>query len=143
MLIDWRKKFGARFCFRFGCGAADADPRLDEWTNEPRPDGALMVNGIALARAALVVRCITRLAWRERAQTHGRKQKHLHRIDNTTCFVFRQQGERQSANSEDLVRSECKIDYAGLVIAIDDVSKITSLFVPELAFKRCTSLFEQ
>src|SRR5207244_10503020 len=98
MLIDWREKFGARFCFCFGCGAADADPRLDEWTNEPRPDGALMVNGIALARAALVVRCITRLAGSERAQPDRRKQKHFHRIDNPTRFLFRQKHERQSAD---------------------------------------------
>src|SRR5206468_9051493 len=91
MLIDWRKKFGACFCFCFGCGAADADPCLDEWTNEPRPDGALMVNGIALARAALVVRRITRLAWRKRAWTHWRKQKHLDRIDNSPRFFLREQ----------------------------------------------------
>src|SRR5438876_10116449 len=113
MLIDWREKFGARFCLCFGCGAADADPRLDEWTSAPRPDGALMVNGIALARAALVVRCITRLAWRERALTHWRQQQHLHRIDNPTRFVFRQKHERQSADGEDAVRPQSKINYTG------------------------------
>ena len=82
MLIDWRKKFGTRFCFCFGCGAADADPCLHEWTNEPRPDRALMVNRIALARAALVARRITRFARRERAQADRCEQKHVDRIDN-------------------------------------------------------------
>src|SRR5436190_4981836 len=67
MLIDWRKKFGTRFCFRSGCGAADADPLFDKLADQPRPEGALMVIDIAFTRSALVMRRITRLAWHERA----------------------------------------------------------------------------
>ena len=88
MLIDWWKKFCAGFSFCFGCGAAYAHPRFDKWTHQPRPDRALMVNGIALPRAALIVRRITRLAWGERTQTQWRKQKHLDCIDNMPRFVW-------------------------------------------------------
>ena len=48
------EEIGARFCFR--CGSVctmDANPGFDEWTNQPRPDRALMVNGISLRASRL------------------------------------------------------------------------------------------
>ena len=135
MLVDWREKFGTRFCFCFGCEAADAHPCFNKCANQPGPDRTLMINRISCARVALIVRRVSRFAGSERAQPDRRKQKHFHRIDNPTRFLFRQKHERQSADGEDLVRPKCKINYTGLMIAIDHVGQITRVFVPELGFE--------
>src|SRR5213592_1163226 len=102
-----------------------------------------MINGISRARVALIMRRISRFARSERAQTNRREQKRFRGINDPTRFLFREQQERQSSNSEDLVRSKCKIDNARLMIAIDDVGEVTSVFAPEFAFERRASFLEQ
>src|SRR5437667_4548197 len=102
-----------------------------------------MINGISRARVALIMRRISRFARSERAQTNRREQKLLYRIYNMTRLFFREQRERQSSNSEDLVRPKCQIDYARLMIAIDHVGEIAGLFVPEFAFECRASFLEQ
>src|SRR6058998_3413134 len=102
-----------------------------------------MINGISRARVALIMRRISRFTRGERAQTDRREQKLLYRIYNMTRLFFREQRERQSSNSEDLVRSKCKIDNARLMIAIDDVGEVTSVFAPEFAFERRAPFLEQ
>src|SRR5205809_5207612 len=108
MLVQWWKKFRAGFCFCLDCRAAHADPRFDEWADQPWPDRTLMINRISCARVALIVRRVSGFAGRKRAQTDWREQKHLHRFNHTTSFVFRQKHERQSADGDDLVRPKCK-----------------------------------
>ena len=87
------------------------------------------------------MRRIARFVWRERAQTERRKQKHLHRIDDPPRFLFRQQHERQSADGEDLVRSECKIDRPGLMIAIDHVGEITGVLRSRICSSKARAAF--
>src|SRR5437762_3222253 len=143
MLVQWWKKSRARL---LSCGSVrtmHTHPCFNQWANQPGPDRTLMINRISCARAALIVRRVSRFAGSERAQTDRRKQKHFHRIDNPTRFLFRQQRERQPADGEDLVRPKCKINYTRLMIAIDHVGQITGMFVPEFAFECYPSFFKK
>src|SRR6266480_8145194 len=125
MLVERRKKSCTRLLSYVSVRAVDAYPRLNKRADQPGPDRTLVIDRISRTRVALIMRRVSTFPGRERAQTHRRSQKHLHRIHDATRFLFRQQHERQPANSENLVRSECKIDSAGLVIVINHVSKIT------------------
>jgi hypothetical protein len=89
------------------------------------------------------MRRVSGLARCERTQTDRREQKHFHGIHDMTRFLFRQQCMRQPANGEDLVRSKCEIDNARLMIAIDHIGEITSIFVPEFSFERRASFLEK
>src|SRR6266566_3445163 len=143
MLVQWWKKSCARL---LPCGSVrtmHAHPCFNKCANQPGPDRTLMINRIPCARVALIVRRVSRFAGSERAQPDRRKQKHFHRIDDPTRFLFRQKHERQSADGEDLVRPKCKINYTGLMIAIDHVGQMTRVFVPELAFECRAPFFEK
>src|ERR1041384_1943247 len=143
MLVQWWKKSCVRL---LSCGSIrtmHAHPCFNKCANQPRPDRTLMISRIPGARVALIVRRVSLFAGSERAQSDRRKQKHFHRIDNSTRFVFRQKHERQSADCKDLVRTKCEIDYTGLMIAIDYVSQVTGVFVPEFGFESGAALFEK
>src|SRR5215831_11421628 len=143
MLVKrWKEPF-ARLLFRSGRGAAYAHPCFNKRADQPRPHRTLVINRISRARVALIMRRISGFARSERAQTDRRKQKHLNGINNMPRFFLRQQHERQSANSEDLVRAKSEIDYARLMVAVDHVSEVASMFIPELRFERRTTFFEQ
>src|SRR5439155_26220628 len=142
MLVERWKKLCARFLFRSGVGAMHAHPCFNKWANQPGPDSALMITAVAFGYAPAIMRRVSRFTRGERAQTDRREQKLLYRIYNMTRLFFREQRERQSSNSEDLIRSKCKIDNARLMIAIDDVGEVTSVFAPEFAFERRASFLE-
>src|SRR2546423_2927139 len=143
MVVERWKKLCARFLSCGSTGTMHANPRFDKWAHQPRPDRALMVNRIPLAWAPLVVRGITRFARRERAQTCRCKQKHLDCVYDFFCLYRRHQCAWQAANREDLVRPKCKVDNARLMIAIDYIGEVTSVFVPEFDFKCCPPFFEK
>ena len=69
-----RQEFFAGLFFGFGGSAADADPGFDEGADEPGPDGALMVGGVALVQRADVVRNVAGGAGGERAQAQVGEQ---------------------------------------------------------------------
>src|SRR5207249_9124224 len=69
MRQDRRQKIAARFAFGFVRIAANAHPRLDERTNQPRPDRSLVIGAVALAHASGVMWCVARFARCERTQT--------------------------------------------------------------------------
>src|SRR5882762_6415241 len=120
MLVERRKKSCTRLLSYVSVRTVDAYPRLNKRADQPGPDRTLVIDRISRTRVALIMRRVSAFSGRERAQTHRRSQKHLHRIDNSARFFFRQQRERSSADGKDLVWSECEIDSAGLVIAINN-----------------------
>ena len=63
----------ARSSFALGVVALamNTHPGLDERTDEPGPDGALMVNAVALSHAAFIPRRISGLFGGQRAKTEG------------------------------------------------------------------------
>src|SRR5436309_7771639 len=87
-LVEMREqrveKAAARLGDHLRRSAADADPRLDERAHEPRPDGALVVRGVALADAAFVARRVRRLVGRERAEPERSEQPPLDGIDDSS-----------------------------------------------------------
>src|SRR2546423_3514456 len=115
---------------------AHAQPRFDEGADEPWPDGALMIAGIARRHASAVVGDVTRLVRRKRAQPERRQEPRFNAIDNLACLVVRQEHERQAADGEDLIWAKCWVGRAGLMIAIDDIVKIAAAFIPKARFER-------
>ena len=63
MLRDGREERG-----RGGGIAMDAQMREDEWAEQPRPCGALVIGGVALALRTDIVAAITGLASAQTAQ---------------------------------------------------------------------------
>jgi hypothetical protein len=53
---------------RYGV-ASHANPRVNEWTDQPWPDGSLMIDSVSRRRITFRARGITRLAGRERPQS--------------------------------------------------------------------------
>src|SRR5262245_56707555 len=143
VFVKRRQKFCTRLFLCSDICAVHAHPGFDERSNQPGPNGALMIDRIPGARVAFIVSCITAFAWRERAQTERCEQKHFHCFNHMVRFFRRQQRERQSADCKDLVRTKRKINYTGLMIAIDYVSQVTGVFVPEFGFESGATLFEK
>src|SRR5262245_32038226 len=85
-LLEMSEKGGeeppSRFPLRSRIAAADAEPGLDEGTDEPRPDGPLMVRAVALADSSLVARAVPGLPGRERAQAQRGQEARLHAVDD-------------------------------------------------------------
>ena len=143
MLIQRSKESSSSVFLRGGRGPVYTHPCFNKCANQPRPDRTLMINRISCARVALIVRRVSRFAGSERTQTDRRKQKHFHRIDNPTRFLFRQKHERQSADGEDLVRPKCKINYTGLMIAINHVSEDSQRVRSRTCFRMPNVLFRK
>ena len=57
-----------------GVVGVDLQPGVDERADQPGPDGALVIGGVAGAQVAVVVGLVVRVARRERAQADGRQQ---------------------------------------------------------------------
>src|SRR6267142_3253628 len=68
MTEEWREKLFAGFASRFGGVPMDAHPGLHKWSDQPGPDGALMIRTVALHDPAFIMRCISGFARCERTQ---------------------------------------------------------------------------
>ena len=96
--------------------AAHAHPRLDERPGQPRPDGALVVGGVALADAALVARGVA-----GSPGASDRSPSGVHSCASTASTTARarspvEQRERQAADREDLVGAEARVGGARDVV---------------------------
>ena len=83
---------------------ADADPRLDERPDQPRPHGALVIHGVARRRSRL--RIARRSPARQAPAIAGRSASEaaLDGIDDAPSALAVEQRERQSAHGKDLIR---------------------------------------
>src|SRR6185369_12269461 len=92
-----RQESCAGLRLRLARAAADADPGVDERAQEPRPDGALMIRGVALADAALVVRRVVGRARREGAEADRRLEACLDGVHDPACLLAFDDREGQAA----------------------------------------------
>src|SRR5262249_47030663 len=106
----------------------------------PRPDGALVVRAVTLANAAPVVRHVARLVGRQRAEPERGQQPCLDRVDDVPGARALEDGERETADREDLVRAERRVAGAWPVRDVDDVVEGPRRLVPEAALERRTTL---
>src|SRR6266516_605427 len=142
MREDRRQKLAARFAFGFVRIATDTHPRLDEWTNQPRPDRSLVIGAVALAHTSSVMRCVARFAPRERTQAYGHPKPRLNRGDNPqSLFVFKQRI-RQAAHCKDLIGAEGCIDNARFVVAVYHIIEAAAGVVPKPAAERSQPAFK-
>ncbi len=101
--------------------AAHAQPRLDEWPDQPGPDRALVIGRIAFLWAAAVSRDVIGVLARQRTQAERRQQFRLDQIDNTARSRAIQHRIGQAANRKDLVRADAVVRFAGHMVRVHNV----------------------
>ena len=89
----------------------NAQPGVDEGADQPSPDSALMVSGVAGAEIAKVAGLVIGMARSQRTQADRGKQTILHHLQDGSPAVLIQDWVTQG-NREDLVRP------AGGIIAV-------------------------
>src|SRR5436309_5051404 len=102
MLEYRREKALTSFELRVSAPAVDAHPGLDEAPGEPRPDGSLMITAVALSHAAIILRRVSRLFGRQRAQPHRRPQAPHDRVDDSAGLFSFDERDWKSDDAEDL-----------------------------------------
>src|SRR5947209_19121277 len=121
----FQKLARARAVFR-----VDFEPRVNERADEPGPDRALVVGGVARLQVAVVGRLELRVVGRERAQADGRQEllprDFEHRLPALAFEhrVFERDG-------EELVGPAGRVVPALLLPALDHVVEVAATLVPE------------
>ena len=84
------------------------EPRVDEWPDEPAPDGPLMISRIACPQIAVIGRFVIGMPRRKRTQAERCEQLALHHIQHGSPAFW---GERRmiERDREDLVRPAGRI----------------------------------
>ena len=99
------------------------EPRVDERADEPRPDGALVIRGIARAEIAVVGRLEVGMIGRERAQADGRHELRARDVDHRAPSAPRRaRGARARWRGADSAGTRCRLCRP--VRALDDVVEI-------------------
>src|SRR5688572_1039497 len=133
------KKRREKSCSRLLLGgsgvAAHAHPSLNEWSDQPWPNCALVIRAVALQDAAIIMRLVIRFAWSERPQPERRKQLFSDGRNNSLrAFAF-DQLKRQSTDGKDLIRTENSVFFTLAMIHINHIEQAATLLVPELLAK--------
>src|SRR5262249_11313690 len=114
-----------------------AQPRVHEWANQPGPNRALMIGGIAGPKIAIVLRLEVRASRRQRAEPEWGQQPMLHHGKHGIPARRIEHGVPQR-DRKHLIRSTGCI-IAGL--AINNIVEIAALREPEASVERRVSLF--
>ena len=121
--------------------ASHANPRVNEWTDQPWPDGSLMIDSVSRRRITFIARGITGLAGRERPQSDRCQEMPLDCIDNSPSAFAVYERHRESTDGENLIGPESVVSCARDVIHVDHVGEASELLIPEAFDKsRATSL---
>src|SRR5947209_11949657 len=111
--------------------ASHANPRVNEWTHQPWPDDALMIDSVSRRRITFIARGITRLAGRERPQSDRCQEMPLDCIDNSPSTFSVYERHRESTDGENLIGPETVVSCARDVIHVDHVGEASELLIPE------------
>ena len=94
---------GARVAPRRAGISSNANPRVNERSHQPRPDGSLMIDSVAGCRITFIPRRVTWLARRKRPQPDRRQEMPLDRIDNSPPAFPVHERNRESTDGENLI----------------------------------------
>src|SRR5882672_4122490 len=125
VILCWLQPFGG-LRTRGWRSAINFHVRGYERSNQPRPNGSLMIGAITLGWAAGVASVILRVARRETAQPIERQQILLNFVDYALRAVGRQHAVRQ-ADGKDLIRTDRWIGRP----VVHNVIETRVLFIPE------------
>src|ERR1700716_2577286 len=100
-------------------------PGIDKWSDEPSPDGSLMVAAVARTKIAGINRFVFGSVGRKRAQANRRDQFLLHKIDYGIP-AFRIENGMIERDGKNLIWPERFVVSVFLTVAIDHVVKITA-----------------
>src|SRR5215468_5515947 len=129
MILE-RRQPGFGLLSRRWTAAVHPDECGNERAHQPGPNSPLVVGPVAAIGAACVAATILRIAWRQGAQTIGRKKMSLNDVDDK-YGAFRTQHRIRKADSKNLVGTDAGIRHT----AIHHVVKIATLLVPKLAIE--------
>jgi len=113
-----------------------APPCVDEGSEQPRPDCALMVRSIAAAQIAVILRVVVHVLRAQRAQPERRQQLVVN--DSQHGFpVAASENRMRQRDCNDLVWPARRVVA---VLAVDDVEQMPRGLVPEAAIERVARL---
>ncbi len=107
--------------------------RQSEWSEQPAPNGALVVCAVPLQRRSTVVAAVGRIIWRETAKAVGGQEISSAGIYNGALLV-RSKSAFGQRHCKDLIRADRSIISVG---TIQDIKAALPCFVPETR-KSCT-----
>src|SRR5262245_42029057 len=114
----------------------DTAPRVDEWSNEPRPNSPLVIGEISCAQIAEILWLKVRVTRRERTQSVWRQQLIVHYINNGLPSLRIKYRMRQR-DREQLIRPNRGIVT---VFAVHDIEQRAAALVPEACVERFANL---
>ena len=101
------------------------NPSVDEGTDQPRPDRALVVRTVALPNPTLVSRHVVRVAGRETPQADRRPELGLDALENDSRRRAVDEREREPAEREDLIGPKTIVSDPDLPVAVGHVRQIS------------------
>ena len=110
----------------------DAAPRVDEWSDQPRPDRPLVIREISRTQIAEILWLIVRVTRRERTQAVWREQLIVRHVDDGLPTLLIENGMRQR-DREQLIRPNRVVVT---VLAVHDVEQSAASLVPETRVER-------
>src|SRR4051812_35065142 len=108
----------------------DLPPGVNEWADQPGPDGALMIGAVTRTQVAAVDRAIIGMIRRERTQADPRDELTLDDTEQGRPARF-VQDRILERDGENLVWTAGVVGCARLTVAIDHVVKVAAFFVPK------------
>src|ERR1700731_4034446 len=111
------------------------EPGIDERSNQPGPNRALMISAVTRTQVAGVNRFVFGIVGRKRTQPHRRDQFLLHNIDNRRPSFLVEHGMIER-DGEELIWPARSIVRSLFAVAIDHVVKITTAREPEAIVER-------
>src|SRR5262245_7613155 len=114
----------------------DTAPRVDEWSNEPRPNSSLVIGEISRAQITEILWLKVRVTRRERTQSIWRQQLIVYDVDNGLPALRIEYWMRQR-DCEQLIRPDRVIVT---VFAVHDIEQRAAGLVPEARVERIANL---
>src|SRR5262249_40076000 len=122
--------------------ASHADPRVDERSDQPRPDGSLVVHRVSRGRIPFIARRGAWLSGRPRPQSHPGQKMLLGSIGHPPGRPAINGPDGESSDCENLVRPKTVVTCPRYVVDIDNIDEPSELVVPEALAKREAASFE-
>jgi len=116
-----------------------APPCVDEGSEQPRPDGALMIRSVAAAQIAVVLRVVVDVPRAQSAQPERRQQLVVNHPQHRLPVAASENRMRQRER-DDLIRAARRVVA---ILAVDDVEQVPHGLVPEAAIERVAHLRRQ
>ena len=136
MCAQWLQEAGS--CLRASLASipVHVEPRIDKRAHQPWPSRSLVIGIVAPWRRPFVAADKLWMRWIQSTQAEGGQEFGCHDVNDTSCAMAGHRRSRESADRENLIRTDGVIGASSDVVDIDDVEQTVSRLVPESQCKR-------